>query len=146
MIGVEDYRRVAPPGVVDIILKLSERVRGRRLLHLSAGRFGGGAAEILQTLVPIMADLGVEAVWEITGGDPAFYATATALEASLRGTERVLTDEASLGADGFEALAGREPPPEFGALDDLLEAEGAGGAGAAGPAGKLIAQLLGQTS
>jgi len=37
MTSVEDYRRVAPPGVVDIILKLSERVRGRRLLHLSAG-------------------------------------------------------------------------------------------------------------
>jgi len=36
------------------------------------------------------------------------------------------------------------PPPEFGALDALLEAEGA--SGAPGPAGKLIAQLLGQTS
>ena len=94
MIGVEDYRRVAPPGVVDIILTLSERVRGRRLLHLSGGRFGGGAAEILQTLVPIMADLGIEAIWEITGGDPAFYSTATTLEAALRGSERVLTDEA----------------------------------------------------
>lgn len=36
------------------------------------------------------------------------------------------------------------PPPEFAALDALLEE--VGGAGAAGPAGKLIAQLLGQTS
>ena len=36
------------------------------------------------------------------------------------------------------------PPPEFEALDRLLEAEGA--AGASGPAGQLIAQLLGQTS
>ena len=36
------------------------------------------------------------------------------------------------------------PPPDFEALDRLLEAEGA--AGAAGPAGQLIAQLLGQTS
>ena len=94
MISVEDYRRVAPPGVVDIILTLSERVRGRRLLNLSGGRFGGGPAEILQTLVPMMTDLGIEAVWEITGGDPAFYATSTTLEASLRGAERVLTDEA----------------------------------------------------
>jgi len=36
------------------------------------------------------------------------------------------------------------PPPEFEALDRLLEAEGV--AGASGPAGQLIAQLLGQTS
>ena len=36
------------------------------------------------------------------------------------------------------------PPPEFEALDGLLEP--VGGAGAAGPAGQVIAQLLGQTS
>ena len=44
---------------------------------------------------------------------------------------------ASGGADGV-------PPPDFAALDRLLEA--AGVAGASGPAGQLIAQLLGQTS
>ena len=44
------------------------------------------------------------------------------------------------------APAGSEPGPEpdLGALDRLLEAAGADGGG--GPAGKLIAQLLGQTS
>jgi trehalose synthase len=94
MIRVEDYRRVAPPGVVDIILTLAERVRGRRFLHLSGGRFGSGPAEILQTLVPMMSDLGIDAAWEITGGDPGFYVTATTLQAALRGSERVLTDEA----------------------------------------------------
>ena len=43
-------------------------------------------------------------------------------------------------SDSVETL----PPPEFEALDALLESVGA--AGAAGPAGQLIAQLLGQTS
>ena len=93
MIRLEDYRRVAPPGVVDIILTLADRVRGRRFLHLSGGRFGSGPAESLQTLVPIMSDLGIDAAWEITGGDPGFYATAATLQAALRGSERVLTDE-----------------------------------------------------
>ena len=94
MIRIEDYRRVAPPGVVDIVLTLAERVRGRRFLHLSGGRFGSGPAEILQTLVPMMSDLGIDAAWDITGGDPGFYATAATLQAALRGSERVLTDEA----------------------------------------------------
>jgi trehalose synthase len=93
MIRLEDYRRVAPPGVVDIILTLAERVRGRRFLHLSGGRFGSGPAEILQTLVPMMSDLGIDAAWEITGGDPGFYTTAATLQAALRGSERVLSDE-----------------------------------------------------
>ena len=94
MIAIDDYRRVAPPGAVDMLLRLAERVRGRRMLHLSGGRFGGGPAEILQTLVPMLADLGVETAWEITGGDPGFYATTAALRAALGGAERVLTDEA----------------------------------------------------
>ncbi|HEU4366639.1 MAG TPA: glycosyltransferase [Methylomirabilota bacterium] len=94
MIGLDDYRRVAPPGAIDMLLRLAERVRGRRLLSISSGRFGGGPAEILHTLIPMMADLGVDASWEITGGDPGFYATAAALHAALDGAERVLTDEA----------------------------------------------------
>ena len=94
MIKIDDYRRVAPPGVVDTILKLSERVQGRRLLFLSGGRFGGGSAEILRPLVPLMTDLGTEATWEITGGDPGFYGTTEALSAALEGAERVLPDEA----------------------------------------------------
>ena len=94
MIAVDDYRRVAPPGAVDIILRLAEHVRGRRLLNVSGGRFGGGAAEILHALVPMMTDLGVDAGWEITGGDPGFYTTTAALRAALTGAERALTDEA----------------------------------------------------
>ncbi|HEX6210333.1 MAG TPA: glycosyltransferase [Methylomirabilota bacterium] len=94
MIAIDDYRRVAPPGAVDMLLRLAARVRGRRLLNVSGGRFGGGPAEILHTLVPMMADLGVDAAWEITGGDPGFYATAGALRAALDGAERTLSDEA----------------------------------------------------
>jgi len=94
VIKIDDYRAVAPPGAVDVILRLAERVQGRRFLHLTGGRFGGGAAEMLRTMVPILADLGLDAGWEITGGDPAFYATGRALQQALEGTERVLTDEA----------------------------------------------------
>jgi trehalose synthase len=94
VIKIDDYRAVAPPGTVDIILKLAERVQGRRFMHVSGGRFGGGAAEMLRTLVPILSDLGLDAGWEITGGDPLFYSTGRALQQALEGTERVLTDEA----------------------------------------------------
>jgi trehalose synthase len=94
MSRLEDYRAVAPRGAVDIILKLAERVAGKRVLHVTAGRFGAGAAEMLTTLVPLMGDLGIDVSWEITGGDPAFYTTARRLGDSLEGVERVLADEA----------------------------------------------------
>jgi trehalose synthase len=91
---LDDYRQVAPSGVIDIILKMAERVQGRRVLHISGGRFGGGAPEMLHAGVPIMNDLGIDTRWEITGGDPAFYATTHAVQSALEGAERVLADEA----------------------------------------------------
>ena len=51
---------------------------------------------------------------------------------------------AAAGAGGPGAGAAGDAPPDFAALDRLLEVTGAAGAG--GPAGKVIAQLLGHTS
>jgi trehalose synthase len=94
VIAIDDYRDAAPAGAVEIILQLAARVRGRRFLHVSGGRFGGGAAEVLRAVVPLAGALGLDTGWEITGGDPAFYTTARALEAALGGAERTITDEA----------------------------------------------------
>jgi len=90
---LDDYRRVAIPGAVDFILKLAEQVKGRRFLHVTGGRLGGGAAETLRAAVPILTELGVETRWEVTGGDSAYYATARTLQAALEGAERVLSEE-----------------------------------------------------
>jgi leucyl/phenylalanyl-tRNA--protein transferase len=51
---------------------------------------------------------------------------------------------APAGSTGAGAGAAGDAPPDFAALDRLLEVTGAAGAG--GPAGKVIAQLLGHTS
>jgi len=93
MSRIDDYRRVAIPGVVDFILKLAEQVQGRRMLHVTGGRLGGGAADALRAAVPILSELGVDTRWEVTGGDSAYYATARSLQAALEGAERVLSDE-----------------------------------------------------
>ncbi|HLC41205.1 MAG TPA: glycosyltransferase [Methylomirabilota bacterium] len=93
MIKIEDYRDVAPQGTVDLLLKLAEKVRGRRFLHVSMTRYGGGVAEILQRLVPIMVDLGIEAGWEIIGGDAEFFSVTKAIHAALEGEDQIITDE-----------------------------------------------------
>lgn len=92
MSALDAYRRVAPPNALDLIQRLAERVRGQRLLHLSAGRLGGGSAEILRAVMPLLNDLGLEAAWEVTGGDPAYFAAAHAIQAGLQGAQRTVTD------------------------------------------------------
>ena len=93
MIKIEDYREVAPRGTVDLLLRLAERVRDRRFLHISAARYGGGVAEILQRLVPLLNELGVEAAWEIVGGDADFFSASKAVYAALQGADRVITQD-----------------------------------------------------
>ena len=84
-----------------------------------------------QFMTPHLASLGA-----VTVGRDAYVEL---LSAAL-GTGGATGVSSGAVAVGAVAL----PPPEFGALDALLDEAGA--AGAAGPAGKVIAQLLGQTS
>jgi len=91
-ITIESYRDVAPKGAVDLLLRLAERGRGRRFLHVNSTRAGGGVAEILYRLVPIMNDLGVKTDWEVIGGDREFFATTKAFHNGLQGMEQVLTE------------------------------------------------------
>lgn len=89
---LEDYREVAPKGTIDLLLRLGERLRGRRFLHVNASRYGGGSPETLNRLVPMLHDLGVDAAWEVIVGDPDFYATVHALELAVAGEEGTFTE------------------------------------------------------
>jgi trehalose synthase len=90
--AIESYRDVAEPGAVEALLALAERVRGRRFLHVNSTRVGGGVAEILGRLVPLMQDLGVDADWAVLEGDPDFFATTKAFHNALQGAPQRLTD------------------------------------------------------
>jgi trehalose synthase len=69
-------------------------VRGRRFLHVSPSRFGGGPAEILHRAIPILRDLGVEAEWEVIVGNPDFYAAVARMERGLTGLDGTMTEAA----------------------------------------------------
>jgi trehalose synthase len=89
---LDDYRTVAPRGAVDFLLRMGERLRGRRFVHVSASRYGGGVVEVLNRLVPILNDLGIETNWEIVIGGADFDATASAVGKGLAGIEQVITE------------------------------------------------------
>jgi trehalose synthase len=89
---LDDYREVAPKGVIDLLRRLAERLRGRRFLHINASRFGGGSPEMLGRLVPLLQELGIDASWEVIVGDPEFYATVRAVERALAGEEQTIAE------------------------------------------------------
>jgi trehalose synthase len=89
---LEEYREVAPRGTIELLVRLAERLRGRRFVHVNASRYGGGSPETLVRLVPMMQALGIEAAWEVIVGDPEFYAAVRALEQGVAGRESTLSD------------------------------------------------------
>src|SRR6059036_2170310 len=90
---LDDYRAVAPAGTVDFLRRLSERVRNRRLLNLSASREVGGVAEILRGLVPLLEEVGVESAWESVDPEGAAAGIGTRLHHALQGGEERLPDD-----------------------------------------------------
>jgi trehalose synthase len=89
---LEAYREVAPPGVVELLFRLSQRVHGRTFLHVNSTRFGGGVAEILNRLIPILEELGVRPRWEVIAGEQEFFRVTKAFHNALQGEEQVITD------------------------------------------------------
>src|SRR5947207_8975678 len=90
---LDDYRAVAPAGPVDFLRRLSERVRNRRLLNVSASREVGGVAEILRGLVPLLEEVGVESAWESVDPEGAAAGIGTRLHHALQGGVERLPDE-----------------------------------------------------
>src|ERR1051326_9191843 len=76
---------------MDEIRKLAEPLSGRRVCHLSATAFGGGVAEINYTLVPLMADAGLDVEWRIIRGQEEFFNVTKAIHNALQGNPQGLT-------------------------------------------------------
>ncbi|MBI5289312.1 MAG: glycosyltransferase [Chloroflexi bacterium] len=83
--SLEAYRSVIGDEATEEILRLGERLRGARVLHLNATAFGGGVAEILGTLVPLMNDVGLQADWQVIKGADEFFSVTKAMHNSLQG-------------------------------------------------------------
>jgi trehalose synthase len=91
--SLADYTHVAGRELVHEIRELAGELEGLRVLHLSATAFGGGVAEILYTLVPLMNDVGIETEWRVMLGREEFYNVTKLIHNALQGSPRDLTPE-----------------------------------------------------
>jgi trehalose synthase len=91
--SLADYRSIVRRELYDEVVTLGERLRGKRVLHVSATSFGGGVAEILYTLVPLMRDVGLEAEWDIMFGSEPFFNVTKSFHNALQGADYELTVE-----------------------------------------------------
>jgi trehalose synthase len=90
-IRLEDYQEVAGPGVIEELRALAGRVAGRSMQHINSTPVGGGVAEILTRLVPLLRELGVDATWDVIKGDQAFFGVTKAFHNALHGKPEQVT-------------------------------------------------------
>jgi len=91
--SLADYRSIIRRHLYDGIVELSERLNGIRVLHVSSTSFGGGVAEILYTLVPLMRDAGLEAEWGVMFGAEPFFNVTKNFHNALQGADYELSVE-----------------------------------------------------
>jgi trehalose synthase len=86
-----EYAPVVGQDKIDEIEKLAGPLRGARVVHVSATAEGGGVAELLQALVPLMRSVGLDADWRVIAGSEAFFDVTKALHNGLQGMPLDLT-------------------------------------------------------
>jgi trehalose synthase len=92
--SLTDYRSIIRGVLYDEIRQLAGRLDGARVLHVNATSFGGGVAEILYTLVPLMRDVGLATEWGVMLGAEPFFNVTKGFHNALQGADYDLTVEA----------------------------------------------------
>jgi trehalose synthase len=82
---LDQYAEHAGPDAVEQLRQLTGSLQGLRVVHVNSTRRGGGVAEILEKLVPLMQELGLDASWEVIEGSEDFFACTKSFHNALQG-------------------------------------------------------------
>ncbi|RLC96197.1 MAG: glycosyl transferase family 1 [Chloroflexi bacterium] len=91
--SLADYRPIVGDETIAEIKELAAPLQGARVVHVNATPFGGGVAEMLITLAPLMRDVGLEAEWQVIKGEDEFFNVTKACHNGLQGMDIPFTDD-----------------------------------------------------
>ncbi len=84
-IELDGYAGIVSERLLSEIAQAAEKLRGLRVLHVNATPDGGGVAEILKSLVPLMRSVGIDAEWYVAEPDESFFHVSKTLHHCLQG-------------------------------------------------------------
>lgn len=90
---INDYASIVGEDVIDELYLLSERIRGMSIQNINSTSEGGGVAEILSRMLPLLRQLGLEACWDVLKGDEAFFRITKKFHNALQGMNACVTKE-----------------------------------------------------
>jgi len=93
MVHIEEYIPIVGQATIDELRLLAAHLQGKSIQNINSTAVGGGVAEILTRMIPLLKDLGVEAAWDVIKGNEKFFATTKKFHNGLHGVSVDLSDE-----------------------------------------------------
>ncbi|MDD5746447.1 MAG: glycosyltransferase [Candidatus Omnitrophica bacterium] len=85
MTRLEEYTPIVGQSVIDDLRLLAERLQGKLIQHINSTAVGGGVAEILNRMVPLLKELGVATRWDVIKGGEQFFSVTKKFHNALHG-------------------------------------------------------------
>jgi len=85
MAKLEDYIPIVGQSIIDDLRLLAERLQGKVVQHINSTPVGGGVAEILNRMVPLLRELGVDTKWDVIKGGEQFFEVTKKFHNALHG-------------------------------------------------------------
>jgi trehalose synthase len=83
----DDYRPIVGDAEINELRFLARPLKGKTLKMVNSTAVGGGVAEMLNRLVPMLAELEVTTHWDVITGGNDFFEVTKAFHNALHGTE-----------------------------------------------------------
>ncbi|MCK5148471.1 glycosyltransferase [bacterium] len=103
------YRNIVGDAVIGEIYHKVKPLYGKRILHVNSTFIGGGVAEILTNLTPLMNNVGLDADWRILHGNTDLFEITKKFHNALQGDDINLTSIKKklylLASEAFSAYA-----------------------------------------
>ncbi len=84
-VSLDDYQPVVGTAEVEEMRALAQRLASRSVKMVNSTAVGGGVAEVLNRLVPLLCDVGLPTSWEVMTGGNDFFEVTKAFHNALHG-------------------------------------------------------------
>ena len=93
MPDIKDYIDIVGKDKIGDLYFLADKLQNKSILNINSTAVGGGVAEILSRMVPLLKQLGVNARWDVIKGDEKFFNITKKMHNALHGINTKLIKE-----------------------------------------------------
>lgn len=90
---VDKYIPIAGQATIEELKMLGGKLEGKLIQNINSTPVGGGVAEILNRMVPLLRELGVNTTWDVIKGGEQFFEVTKKFHNALHGRKTEITEK-----------------------------------------------------